>query len=47
MDFDRRPIDSLTITGEHAFDKAYIVSHPCAGQSGAKLASWMGGDTGA
>ena len=39
VDFNWRPIDSLTITGGYAFDKAYIVSYLCAGQTGAKLAS--------
>lgn len=39
VDFNWRPIDSFTVSGGYAFDKAYIVSYLCAGQTGAKLDS--------
>ncbi len=37
VDFDWQPTDSLSITGGYAYDKAYIVSYTCAGQTGAAL----------
>lgn len=38
-DFNWRPIDSLTISGGYAYDKAFIVAYACAGQAGAALAN--------
>ncbi len=46
-DFDWRPTDDFTVTGGYAYDKAYIVSYLCAGQTGAALASCRGVHDGA
>ena len=39
LDFNWRPLDSVTVSGGYAYDKAFIVSYLCAGQTGAALAS--------
>ncbi|MDE2261457.1 MAG: TonB-dependent receptor [Gammaproteobacteria bacterium] len=42
LDFNWRPIDSVTVSGGYAYDKAYIVSYMCAGQVGGALATCRG-----
>lgn len=39
LDFDWQPTDNLSVTGGYAYDKAYIVTYTCAGQTGAALQS--------
>jgi iron complex outermembrane recepter protein len=36
-DFDWHPLKSVTVKGGYAYDKGYIVSYRCAGQTGAAL----------
>jgi iron complex outermembrane recepter protein len=42
LDFNWRPVDSVTVSGGYAYDKAAIVSYLCAGQVGAALATCRG-----
>ncbi len=39
LDFDWRPISSVTVSGGYSYDHAFIVAFKCAGQTGASLTS--------